>query len=106
MKTQLDTLAEQAARSEADLKAAEWRITQLEHALAAAERGEGEPAEVAVELEQALLAAHQELATLRRVAGPEGEHVMPSVVEQSVLLHQLASELDAGGLAQIARPRP
>jgi SAM-dependent methyltransferase len=93
MKAQLDTLAARAARSEADLKAAEWRITQLEHALAAAERGEGEPAGVAVELEQALLAAHQELAALRRVTGAEGGHVMGGVVEQSVLVHQLSNEL-------------
>lgn len=93
MKSQLDTLATRAARSEADLKAAEWRITQLEHALAAAERGEGEPAGVAVELEQALLAAHQELAALRRTSGPEGGHVMTGVVEQSVLVHQLSNEL-------------
>ena len=91
MKTQLDTLAARAARSEADLKAAEWRIAQLELALASAERGDGEPAAVAVELEQALLAAHQELATLRRTIGPEGDHVAPGVVEQAVLLHQLAN---------------
>ncbi len=90
MKTQLDTLAARAARSEADLKAAEWRIAQLELALASAERGEGEPAAVAVELEQALLAAHQELATLRRAIGPEGEHVAPGVMEQAVLLHQIS----------------
>ncbi|TKD09723.1 class I SAM-dependent methyltransferase [Polyangium fumosum] len=91
MKTQLDTLAARAARSEADLKAAEWRIAQLELALASAERGEGEPAAVAVELEQALLAAHQELATLRRAVGPEGGHVAPGVVEQAVLLHQISN---------------
>ncbi|MDI1479919.1 hypothetical protein [Polyangium sp. y55x31] len=94
MKTQLDTLAARAARSEADLKAAEWRIAQLELALASAERGEGAPAAVAVELEQALLAAHQELATLRRAVGPEGEHVAPGVVEQAVLLHQISTQLD------------
>ncbi|MRG92887.1 class I SAM-dependent methyltransferase [Polyangium spumosum] len=94
MKTQLDTLAARAARSEADLKAAEWRIAQLELSLAAAERGEGEPTAVAVELEQALLAAHQELATLRRAVGPEGAHVAPGVVEQAVLLHQVQDQID------------
>jgi len=94
MKTQLDTLAVRAARSEADLKAAQWRISQLELSLASTERGEGEPTAVAVELEQALLAAHQELATLRRALGPEGEHVAPGVAEQAVLMHQISSQAD------------
>jgi len=93
MKTQLDTLSVRAARSEADLKAAEWRIAQLEMALASAERGEVDPSTVSVELEQALLAAHQELAALRKTQGPEGDHVMASVATQAVLMHQLATQL-------------
>ncbi len=91
MTMQLDLLAARAARAEADLEASRWRITQLEHSSLSVERDEMEPAAVAVELEQALLASQQELATLRRVMGPEGVHVAAGVVEQSVLLHQVGS---------------
>lgn len=90
---QLDMLAARAARAEADLEAARWRISQLEHAAIVSDQDEVEPAAVAVELEQALLASRQELATLRRAVGPEGGHVMAGVVEQSVLLHQVASQV-------------
>jgi SAM-dependent methyltransferase len=90
---QLDFLADRAARAEADLQAARWRITQLEQSLAAEERGEHTPDAVQLHLEQALLAAHQELAALRRAVGPEGGHVAPGVIEQSVLLHQVTSQL-------------
>ncbi|UQA62148.1 hypothetical protein [Polyangium aurulentum] len=91
---QLDTLASRAARAEADLKAAEWRIAQLEHMLVAEERGYLEPATVELQLEQALMAAQQEIASLRRASGPEGGHVGRGVIEQAVLLHQVANELD------------
>jgi hypothetical protein len=91
---QLDTLASRAARAEADLKAAEWRIAQLEHMLVAEERGYLEPATIELQLEQALLAAQQEIASLRRATGPEGGHVGRGVIEQAVLLHQVANELD------------
>ncbi|MBK9262953.1 MAG: hypothetical protein IPM54_24505 [Polyangiaceae bacterium] len=93
MTAQLDMLATRAARAEADLEAARWRISQLEHAAIGSERDDIEPAAIAVELEQALLASQQELATLRRAVGPEGNHVVAGVVEQSVLLHQVASQL-------------
>jgi len=91
-RAQLDTLAARAARAEADLKAAEWRIAQLEQTLLAEERGYLEPETVELQLEQALLAAQQEIAELRRAAGPEGSHVVRGVIEQSVLLHQVASQ--------------
>jgi predicted nucleic acid-binding Zn-ribbon protein len=91
---QLDTLASQAARAEADLKASEWKIAQLEHMLLAEERGYLEPHTAELQLEQALLAAQQEVASLRRAAGPEGPHVAREVIEQAVLLHQIAGELD------------
>jgi len=94
---QLDVLAVRAARAEADLEAARWRISQLEHAGMGFDRDEVEPTAIAVELEQALLASQQELATLRRNVGPEGGHVAAGVVEQAVLLHQVATQL--GGLA-------
>lgn len=94
---QLDALAARAARAEADLETARWRITQLEHAGIGFDREEIEPAAIAVELEQALLASQQELATLRRTAGPEGSHVPAGVIEQAVLLHQVASQTEAFG---------
>jgi hypothetical protein len=90
---QLDGLAARAARAEADLEAARWRISQLEQAGIGFDREDVEPTAIAVELEQALLASQQELATLRRAVGPEGEHVAAGVVEQSVLLHQVANQL-------------
>jgi hypothetical protein len=90
---QLDGLAARAARAEADLEAARWRISQLEHAGIGFDREDVEPAAIAVELEQALLASQQELATLRRTVGPEGGHVAASVVEQAVLLHQVAHQM-------------
>lgn len=93
MTVQLDGLAARAARAEADLEAARWRISQLEHAGIGFDREDVEPAAVAVELEQALLASQQELATLRRNVGPEGGHVAASVVEQAVLLHQVANQM-------------
>lgn len=94
---QLDVLALRAARAEADLEAARWRISQLEHAGMGFDRDEIEPTAIAVELEQALLASQQELATLRRTVGPEGGHVAAGVVEQAVLLHQVSTQL--GGFA-------
>lgn len=94
---QLDALAARAARAEADLETARWRITQLEHAGIGFDREDVEPTAIAVELEQALLASQQELATLRRTAGPEGSHVPAGVIEQAVLLHQVASQTDAFG---------
>lgn len=94
---QLDVLAARAAQAEADLEAARWRISQLEHSGMGFDRDELEPTAIAVELEQALLASQQELATLRRNAGPEGGHVAASVVEQAVLLHQISTQM--GGFA-------
>src|SRR5262249_13089901 len=54
LRGRLDALASSAARSEADLQAAAWRIAQLERELADALRGAREPSSVQVELEEAL----------------------------------------------------
>jgi DNA repair exonuclease SbcCD ATPase subunit len=65
----LDALAMGAARTEADLQAATWRIAQLERELAEARRMAPEPAAVQLELEEALAAARDEVASLRRALG-------------------------------------
>ena len=98
----LDTLAETAARREADLHAASWRIAELELRLAdAGLAGSSDPLTVHDELEQALVAAHGEVASLRRaLAGHDTEPVSigtelelsRAVIEQAVLLHQVAAE--------------
>jgi chromosome segregation ATPase len=66
LRAQLDRLAQSAARGEADLQAAGWRITQLERELRdviAEPRGSDTVQE---ELSAALAAARDEVATLRR----------------------------------------
>jgi predicted nucleic acid-binding Zn-ribbon protein len=98
----LDTLADTAARREADLHAASWRIAELELRLAdAGLAGSSDPLTVHDELEQALVAAHGEVASLRRaLAGHDTEPVSigtelelsRAVIEQAVLLHQVAAE--------------
>jgi chromosome segregation ATPase len=65
LRGRLDALAVTAARSEADLQAAAWRIAQLERELADA-RLAPEQTAVQLELEQALSAARDEVASLRR----------------------------------------
>ena len=69
LRGRLDTLAQSAARTEADLQAAAWRISQLERELGSARREAGAPSMVQVELEQALAAARDEVASLRRALG-------------------------------------
>ncbi len=72
LRGRLDALAASAARSEADLQAATWRIAQLERELQQAQRAHGEegvPTSVQIELEQALAAARDEVASLRRALG-------------------------------------
>jgi hypothetical protein len=66
LRGRLDALASGAARSEADLQAATWRIAQLERELGEARRTSVEPTPVQAELEQALAAARDEVASLRR----------------------------------------
>src|SRR5262249_14925819 len=66
LRGRLDALAASAARSEADLQAAAWRIAQLERELSEARRQESEPSSVQIELEEALAAARDEVASLRR----------------------------------------
>jgi len=68
LEAQLDRLAQSAARSQADLQAATWRIAQLEREL----RDAAEPpdaTEIQADLEAALAAARDEVASLRRVQG-------------------------------------
>ena len=68
LEAQLDRLAQSAARSQADLQAATWRIAQLERALLdAAEPPEAN--EIQADLEAALAAARDEVASLRRIQG-------------------------------------
>jgi chromosome segregation ATPase len=90
LKAQLDLLSQTAAKSLADLQAASWRVTQLERELDDARRDGAEPSRVQEELEQALLAAHQEIASLRRALVADRSDVLRDVTEQSVLLHQVA----------------
>jgi SAM-dependent methyltransferase len=66
LRSRLDVLAENAARTEADLQAARWRITQLERELAESGAALREPDAAQVELEAALAAARDEVAALRR----------------------------------------
>jgi len=72
LRGRLDALAAGAARSEADLQAATWRIAQLERELDQAHRAHDQgslPTPVQLELEQALAAARDEVASLRRALG-------------------------------------
>jgi len=68
LEAQLDRLAQSAARGQADLQAASWRIAQLEREV----RDAAEPpaaSEIQAELEAALAAARDEVAALRRTQG-------------------------------------
>ncbi len=68
LEAQLDRLAQSAARGQADLQAASWRIAQLEREA----RDAAEPpaaSEIQAELEAALAAARDEVAALRRAQG-------------------------------------
>jgi chromosome segregation ATPase len=69
LRARLDTLAAGAAKTEADLQAAAWRIAQLERELTDARREAREPSAVQIELEKALAAARDEVASLRRALG-------------------------------------
>jgi predicted nucleic acid-binding Zn-ribbon protein len=69
LRARLDALAQSAARSEADLQAATWRIAQLERSLAEAGEGARPAGTVQRELESALASARAELASLRRALG-------------------------------------
>lgn len=123
LRQQLDALARSAASSEADLRAAGWKIAQLERELTDARDTAGSPPALHEELEQALVAAQAEIAALRRaaeredvavaredvavasedVAGARGDvavvradvGVPPEVIEQTVLLQQVASAVEA-----------
>jgi chromosome segregation ATPase len=66
LRARLDTLALAAARSEADLQAATWRVHQLERELGDARTATTEPGVVQRELEHALAAARDEVAALRQ----------------------------------------
>ncbi|WP_437276902.1 hypothetical protein WME90_37475 [Sorangium sp. So ce375] len=136
LRQQLDALARSAASSEADLRAASWKIAQLEREVTEAREAAGAPA-LHEELEQALIAAQAEIASLRRAAereeasaaredvavaredvaaaredvaaaredvaaaredvaaAREDVGVPPEVIEQAVLLQQVASAVEA-----------
>jgi hypothetical protein len=68
LEAQLDRLAQSAARSQADLQAASWRIAQLEREVRDAAEPPA-PSAVQSELEAALAAARDEVASLRRAQG-------------------------------------
>lgn len=69
LRVKLDKLAESAARAEADLLAARWRVSQLERELSLrSSSGGADPSIAQRELEQALAAAREEVALLRRAA--------------------------------------
>jgi hypothetical protein len=90
LERRLDTLAASAARTEADLVASRLRVAELERKLT--ER-DVVPESSAREVEDALVAAHHELATLRRAlaAAEAGQATLAaSVSEGAVLLHQVA----------------
>jgi chromosome segregation ATPase len=67
----LDSLAAIAAKAQADLEAAKWRITQLERD-AADSATRLDPSRAQAELERALAAAHEEIAALRSGATTNG----------------------------------
>jgi chromosome segregation ATPase len=90
LRSQLDLLSQTAARTQADLQAASWRIAQLERELRDARTGQEQPSREHDELEQALVAAHEEIASLRRALQGDRSGVLRELVEQSVLLHQVA----------------
>ncbi|HVY48612.1 MAG TPA: hypothetical protein VHB21_22145, partial [Minicystis sp.] len=71
LRQRLDALASSAARAEADLQAASWKIAQLERDLADARKGPRPAETVHDELEQALVAAREEVASLRRALSNE-----------------------------------
>ncbi|WP_437607077.1 hypothetical protein WMF20_40285 [Sorangium sp. So ce834] len=71
LRQQLDALARSAAASEADLRAASWKIAQLERELSESRDTAGAPQALHEELEQALVAAQAEIASLRRAAERE-----------------------------------
>lgn len=97
--SQLDALAESLAKREADLTAASWRISQLERELSVATRDEQHaPDRVRSELEEALVAAQQELAQLRQAlsSAVDSRELKAAVVEQSVLIQQLDGDSRRG----------
>ena len=68
LEAQLDRLAQSAARSQADLQAASWRIAQLEREVRDAAEPPA-PSEIQADLEAALASARDEVASLRRAQG-------------------------------------
>lgn len=102
LRERLELLGRRAAESEANFVAASWRVSELEQRLADAQRGEA-GLSVDAEIEQALVAAHSEIAALRRLVG--GASIVPAEAtpesstrastEDAVLLHQVSGELQA-----------
>jgi chromosome segregation ATPase len=92
LRSRLDTLATSSARCEADLQAAQWRVAELERRLAEGAGGGASASSAEHELEQALVAAHQEIAALRKALAQEERasgRAAQSVSEQGLLLQQV-----------------
>jgi len=99
MRIRMDTLAESVAKREADLTAASWRISQLERELSVATRDEPHtPDRARSELEEALVAAQQELAQLRHAlsSAVNSRELEAAVAEQAVLIQQLEGDARSG----------
>lgn len=94
--TRFDALAVKAAKAEADAHTASWRVAELERRLLDAELERTDPSATQVELEQALVAARQEIAALRGAIGPGRDRgdLERAVMEQSALLQQVAASQD------------
>ena len=99
LREQLDRLAADAARREAELQSASWRAQQLETALAEAHRPEP-PSSAVAELERALFSAQSELDALRRSL--QQEHAARERLEQaagsSEAVAEAQSELQQGAV--------
>ncbi|WP_437875641.1 hypothetical protein [Sorangium sp. So ce513] len=101
LRQQLDALARSAASSEADLRAAGWKVAQLERELAEARAAAGAPQAIHDELEQALIAAQAEIAALRRAAERAAEAGAAAEVTGAAAEVTGAAEV-AGAAAEVA----
>ena len=91
--TQILELTERAARAQADLTAASWRIAQLERELVTRPIEPRAASERQRELEEALVAAHRELADARRLL--EGAKAIP--VEGGIAAHVVSPVAGSSG---------
>ncbi len=85
LEAQVAELSERAARAQADLVAASWRISQLEREAREAAAPPHDPTRKETDLERALVLAQREIAELRAGARP----AVAGVSEEAVLLEQI-----------------